>query len=225
MESAKLPNNATTEELLKSLEQGDSVAVEYAVDSYHNDVLAFFSSYGILPGEHQVNKSVLRYIYKNWSNNPITYKQFVTELGKFFAKSISGGRTCFNINQDAFTLSTRAYKIISKNTRSATKSPKTKEHFENFIKKYDIKKGTFWIEARTFFYLYDKWTYTIKKKNPIGYLNFLKLCRLYFPVKKNTGRDLHWVGLDNSITKHIPKYKINSLRKARKVYADRRYKR
>ena len=78
----QLPNNASLEELLKSIEESEEKNVVGITD----DVFSFLSHFNILPGENLVLTSVVFDLYKNWSKDPVSRTAFGLKISKHFFK-------------------------------------------------------------------------------------------------------------------------------------------
>ena len=96
-----------------------------------------------------------------------------------------------------------------------------KVHFENFLKRFDIKEGDYYIESFLLYWLYDRWTYDCKKNNPLGYMQFVHFLKLYFPRERITNSKVAWYGVDKSITNHISEEDANDIRQKRKEFYER----
>jgi hypothetical protein len=71
------------------------------------------------------------------------------------------------------------------------------------------------------YYLYDKWTYEIKKKAPLSSLAFINMLGLYFK-KRRTADRTEWFGVDNNILQHLPPEKQQSIKQARQNKYDKK---
>ncbi len=218
------PNSRSTEELLKDLESEEDVSWldDISEDDYKNDIISFISAYNLQQGPHKINKTVLKYLYQQWSSKPLALGSFYNEMAKFFETQGNGDKSYYFVNHDAITLSKRAYELVKKRTRKPTSSPKIKQHFDAFLNKHNIKAGNVWIKSYVLYYIYDKWTYTNRKSKPLGYKSFLAMCTLYFPKRRTAG--VHIFRVDPSIYKVVSKRKIKHLEEAKENYVKRRRK-
>lgn len=211
MDSLKaLPTSLTEEELLKLLEEQNPELSQPVIENTNNDIIPFLSMNNITPGLFKINKRLLYAIYRNWSKAPISSFSFSLGTGIFLQSFRSGGEY-FLINQDPLVLAKASYSKIGRIDK--TKSPKWKSHFENFLNKYSIKSGSSWLESSILYYLYDKWCYSIKKKQQIGEKQFMNMCKLYFTKTKIDGSDAIWFGLHDSIEQAFEPGQIERLRK------------
>lgn len=192
----------TDEELLKLLE-GNSETSELNIEEYPNDVLEFMSVFNLQNGPYPVKTAVLGRFYSQWSQNPLKPNQFTKELHKFL--NIDGNNFMLNITNNEILKKT--LKHLEK--RDNTKLKISKLHFDNFIKKYNIQKGDFWMKDIVFYDLYDKWSYEINKKRPFSFYSFKKFCNLYFMKKSIHSND--WYAVNKSIIKHLTEEMRNVL--------------
>lgn len=195
----KLITEATTEELLE-IAKGTS-DIELHVDT-GNDVLDFISFYRLKKGPHLVTKQLLYKLYRQWSQTPLTAKTFSREMALF----ITTNKTTFSINVAECSILQQTLEKL----KDKTKSKLYKTHFDNYLKKYNIKKGTFFVKDTVLYNLYDKWTYGIRKRNPLGIGNFNKFCKLYFKYVIK-GRS-YWFSIDKSIISHLSENDKNQLK-------------
>lgn len=185
-------NKVSVEDLLAAATSLDeSQEVEVSTDT--SDVLSFVMAYGLKPGDYQVTNRLLYSLYRHWAKNPISRQSFAMELGKYI---IPDSRGYHFVDRPAFKVSQEVEKYLIKSTRSATKVKSYKRHFDNYLKKYSLKPGDYYIETFVLYYLYDKWTYGIKKKRPLGQNQFTSLCELYFKKKRNNNSRVMYFGID-----------------------------
>lgn len=218
----KLPHTASVEELLKTIEDDETpLSEEHDIVNYptlENDLVAFLSFYEIEPGNDVVPKAMLYKLYGLWSDSPITRNHFGQEMAKFVLSHVKGAQTYYLLNKSSIRLTKAAYDLINKHTRDLSKSPPWKAHFENFLNKYEIKAGYFFIESYALYDLYDEYVYSIDKKRPLGYRQFVNICKIYFKKVRITSNKVMWFGVDKSITNFLTPERLASLRKNRKIH-------
>lgn len=210
-----LPNNLTIEELLESAED-DKQEKEINNIDWNNDVVSFLLTFNIKSGPHPVPKPLFFALYKHWSKNPIIKTKFNIEIAKFLIRHQKGPNQFYLIDKDAFKISEEIQQFILKKTVDKTKSKSYKKHFENFLKKYQLKQGNYYVESYILYYLYDKWVFSIKKKAPLGENQFFNFCKLYFTFKRNSESRVSWFGVDKEgLFKVMSEQKIQNIRRGR----------
>lgn len=217
----KLPHKISDEDLLEALKSTtkDTPSQEefsnYPV--LQNDVVMFLSFYQIEPGKDTVPQKMLYDLYKLWSNNPISKVSFGIEISKFLLIHQKGPRWYYLINRSSLNLTKAAFDLVNKQTINKAKSPPWRKHFENFLNKYEIKPGDYFLESFVLYDLYDEYVYGLNKKLPLGEDQFFNLCKIYFKHKRKTSNYLTWFGVDKSITKTLTRERIKSLRRNRQL--------
>lgn len=186
----KSANNKSTEELLKDLETEIEGKVSERKIQSEDSVITFLRFYNIEPGNQKIKTTYLYKLYKDFTKNPHSSYTFAKKIGNYLTRIAAKYGDHYLINQKVLNLSEKALEILKKNDVDNTHGslPK-KQHFDNFIKKYNIKPGTsdswIWISTQALFNVYDKWSYSIKKKNPLSLNRFRDLCKVYFPFKQD----------------------------------------
>lgn len=206
-----LPNTLTQEELLKILKEDPSEIKEE--DNQTDDILGFVSFFNLKPGKNLVPKKLIYQLYQYWSKAPISSNNFFNKFTLYFQPTGYGHRTSFYLNLESINISKRLLKLIDKHTRIKTKSPTYKRHFESFLNHYKLKAGKIWIESYILYYLYDKWTYKIKKKHPLSKEQFYNFCKLYFPKNRITTSSVLFYQVDDIIYKIITRKEVEEIRK------------
>lgn len=201
----------TTEELLKALEEQTPVVKATSISDNvkkSSVVSRFLTTFNIEPGDNPIDKTVLLNLYKNYaksidSKTPVSFQYLYPILENYIKKS---GRN-FYINQKSLDLSDRVMNLLNPEKKSQTSVLPLQTHFNNFLKKYNIKPGkkpnNFWVSVATLFDLYDEWVYSIRKKRPLTYKTFGMFCTIYFKDAKKDKKSKKWVSLDDSIAKTI----------------------
>jgi hypothetical protein len=217
----QLPNNATLEELLKSIEESEDKNVVGITD----DVLSFLSHFNILPGENLVLTSVVFDLYKNWSKDPISRAVFGLKINKHFFKHQKGNKIYYKINLDSFSVEKQTLIEIEKHKMDRTKYPSWQKHFQSFLDFHEIKKGKTWVQSFVLMYFYDKWCYKNRKKRLLSEVSFFNFCKLHFEHKRNAESRMMWFGINNEfVEKHLPPRKLLRLQQTREKQHGKRQK-
>lgn len=198
----------TIEELLKELENQASQPKVVKPRKESSDILKFLTVFNIENGYCLVDRKILYQLYKQYERKHGVHKPLIERkfyrLIKNYLKSV---KTSFYINQKSFDLSEKVVNLIKPEVRQTTKMIPMQMHFQNFIKKFNLKPGKkptqIWVSAKTLYDLYDEWTYGIRKKRPLSYKSFVNFCKIYFPISKEDQQDKVWVSLDDSISEII----------------------
>lgn len=195
---SKLPSDFSLEELLEAA-NGISINIptntQESNDIIDHDVFSFINALKILPGTKKVQKRLLYTIYRNWSTNPVTKVQFSIFICSFFEYN----QYYYFLNLDALQIVRIPYKSIRKEKVDKTKSKNYKRHFESFLSFYELKSGTFYVEPRILYFLYDKWTYNNHNKHVLGFKHFLRFLNLYFDKKRLISSKLSFFGINEDI--------------------------
>jgi hypothetical protein len=215
----KVPRELELEELLKALESAPENVSETSTE-YRNDLLAFLSFYNLQNGNEKVNKTLIKRMYREWSDDPIEGRLLDWELGKLLTQCPTDSR-CYLVNEKAINLAASAYKYLLGRKHNKTKSPFYKKHFDRFLSSHGIKKGQVWMPAFVLFHLYDKWTYKNKSHRTMSQEYFMAFCNLYFERKRVKGT-YYWYRVDESIYNHITKEQVSDMIETRKLYGKRR---
>lgn len=214
----KLPHQASVEDLLKAIEKDETVIsqqdelIHYPL--LQNDIVAFLSHYGIEPGDDLVPHTMLYYLYNIWSKEPVSKRTFSLQVGKFLITHKKTYKIYYMLNKSSLNLTTEAFKLINAHSQNKAKSMPWRKHFENFLAKYDIKPGNFFLEGYILYDLYDEYSYNLKRKKSIGEQQFFNFCKVYFK-SKYTKTQTTLFGIDASIEKTLTQQRIASLRKQR----------
>lgn len=165
------------EELLKALE----TAIESSAISEESEIMRFIHTFDLKAGNHKITSKALYELYSKSSIEPMTRKKFIEQFTKIF-KLHQG---TYDLNIDPIKIGNLITKAVPR--RDKTESPYYKTHFENFIKNYDIKRGTFKMKGVILYDLYDKWHYeTLKRKyNTLSYQLFVQFMELFTNFKQD----------------------------------------
>lgn len=187
-------NNISTEELLRQLKESNTSVNNIAPLS---DQLKFIQVFNLKPGNESVTPKALHSLYLRWSQTPVTRKSFFLEINNFFEKRTSSGKTYYLLNIGPIQVAhlTAANKIV----QDKTKMPSYKRHFETFLKKFNLTKGTFQLKTSVAYDLYDKWQYDNGNdyRNPLSAYVFDEFMKLYFNHKLDY--PTLYIGVDRSI--------------------------
>lgn len=196
MSFKQLPSSISTDDLLKQLETVKEEVKKKTRKS--SDLLEFLTTFNIEPGIIRVERKILYRLYKQYSNKPLSDAAFYRRLANY----IKMEKNFFYVNQKQVDISERVLNLLKPAHREQTRVVPLQMHFQNFIKKFNLKAGkkpnTIWVSAKTLYDLYDEWTYGIRKKTPLNYRQFTKFCTIYFPINKQTTGKI-WISLDDSI--------------------------
>lgn len=186
------------EELLKALEN----TKETKEVPKSSEVLRFIDAFKMDKGSYEIGSKFMYDLYRKWSAKPLDQRGFAKEFNNYFKPRSSFHKMIYdlNLNPKEFE-SLRAGK--NKYKTDKTKSPHYKQHFELFLNRFDIKKGTLYIKIPVLYDLYDKWHYTNfkKKNNTITPLLFNEFLRLYFNYKMDHMN--YYFGIDKMILNHL----------------------
>lgn len=211
-----VPTNITIDDLLESLNQKENTEDSPSVE-LKNDVLSFIITFNLKAGNEAVSKRLICDLYYKWSKNPVERTQFFYEITKYIPTRQIGPKSLYSIDTKAWKITEDIQRLVLANKRDKTKSRTYKKHFDNFLKKYSLAPGSYYIESYILYYLYDKWVYGIKRQNPLGENQFFNFCKLYFKYKRNSESRVMWFGVDEkALLKVISLDQINRIRSARK---------
>ncbi len=201
----KLPSTLNTEELLKQLETTDAsrqlTTEEIIFENEKDDVLAFISTFNIVPGKEIIKKTTLYNIYKAWSLFPVSKASFAHQFGSYIPAKKD---IYYAINQNAVKLTYDAYKKFEETKRSTLKSPAWVKRVEDFLAHYNIKPGKYWIANDILYFLYDKMEYERGKTGPAQKLSryyFQSILKVFLRNKRTLKSTMYAV--DKSIKEHF----------------------
>ena len=202
-----MPEEKTIEELLKELECESPIEIKPVVKK--SNILKFLEQFNIEHGYCLIQREILYKLYKQYSDKPMNKRKFYREIQNYLKQV----KSSLYINQKSFDLSEKVINLLKPNTKVTSRMIPMQMHFNNFIKKYDLKPGkhpnNIWVSVKTLYDLYDEWVYEIRKKRPLNFYEVLNFCKIYFPKSKKDQNDKIWISLDDSIEETI---------KARKSY-------
>ncbi len=166
----------------------------------NNDIITFFNYFNIKPGKFKIKNEILYSIYRHWSKDPKERIPFISFVNKILEKD---SRQNNFISVESIKLHQNLYEFLNKNLKPVKKVRNFKNHFESFLNYYNFKSGDFFVKESSMYYLYDKWTYENKNKNPIGEITLLKFCNMYLPTKtvKENNKIIKYLGINKEIMK------------------------
>lgn len=206
----------SVEDLLKfaQSEKEDSSTPEISTES--DNVLSFLMAFQIKPGKDKVTGRLFYELYKKWATDPVSKVAFSLKFNMYIAPD--NDARYYSVDRSGFKIGQEVEKYLLANSRPVTKSKTYKNHFEHFLKKYSLKPGKRFVEVFVLYYLYDKWTYQIKKKQPLGPVQFQSLCKLYFKNRRISSSRVAWFGVDgDGLFSNLTIKQIDNIRKGRKM--------
>lgn len=203
MQSKSNISNLTDEELEAAL-SGTKIEVKGELKT---DIFEFVETFKLESGETRVPSRLIYKIYKRWSKSPLIQTDFGHQLSLMFENK----KEHYYLNKDIKDL---AKQVLTKAPAKLNKlnSTRFKQHFDNFVTKFNIVRGDFYIKSEVLFDLYDKWTYANKKASAFNPDNFKDFCNLYFKSKQDF--ESTYFGVNESIINNLsPDQKLNCLSK------------
>lgn len=230
MSQKKLPSHKSNEDLLKDLNLEDeqiSPDVEEKIQS-SDTILAFLRFFNIEPGKQEVKAKYLYKLYSKFTEKPLNKLTFSIQMGEYFQfkSGLHDETKVYLVNQKVLNLSEKLLNFLEKQTRHPRhKALSSKAHFESFINKYGLKPGEkqdwIWVSIDLLYNLYDKWVYSIKRKQPMAKDEFERICHAYFIHKDN--KRITWFKIHTSILQHVSK-DMDTKIKARNSFSNEKEK-
>lgn len=188
----KLPNQLSTEELLKQvdeikLSETDNIIIE-------DNIVEFLSYYNIRAGNNPVNRKPIYKMYKAWnkSNSNVSSKQFGHKLGEYF----KADHNYIYINIEAIDLTKKAKDVFFKSENSNKfKNKNYKEQIERFINNFNIKDGKYIVQTSVLYYIYEEWCLNNRLKI-LTDRDFSSYIRFYFKHYKEHETSKIYVYID-----------------------------
>ena len=197
----------STEELLQQLETAPESSTEGALeeDILSQDKIAnFLLKFNIKPGRYKVHKEILFDLYKKYYGFKGVQKiEFNRQLGLYLKIQ---QQKFFLISREALTIKAESLKLIENEVIDKIKTPTKKRHYENFIKRFNLKAGKIKVPVDCLYFLYDKWCYDNKRLPQYSKPIFARLTGLYFPTRM-ISHTYHSM-MSEEIFEHISKEKI-----------------
>lgn len=184
----KLPSALSDEELLNLLDQntlkvsGNTVE-EFDFSLIDDELLRFISAFNLSVGKHRVSRKQLYKLYKQWSEEPISFYLFSTRLTHNYLTENEHVYTFLNIEP------IEIQKLLIKKDREEGKgflNASTIKHLNAFIACYNLQDGPHAIPMHKVYRLYERYCYNhSKKRGKKLTVQFLrKLLMLTFKHKK-----------------------------------------
>ena len=210
----KGPHQYTDEELEKILQTGLDEPLKEL--SQETDVPHFISAFKIEFGENRIYTGTLYKLYKEWSKDfSLSRKQFINQMNLHIPSEFRGGKHYYFVNLSSIAITGKTREMVLQRKIEKTKSKHSREHFETYLKLFDVIPGDFWIDARDLYYIYTKWLKDTGKRRGFGQVVFNNFCRLYFQTRRRKDKAV-WVAVQGwSILKHISLKKIKRLKQER----------
>jgi hypothetical protein len=221
----KFHNNISTEDLLSALsnptvkETSKDLKEEAVVSqepSHEELMIKFITEFNIKPGKHKVRKTLLWNIFKNWTSEKISRSKFGVLLNYYF---ISDALNIY-INKSALRLSKNSLQLFApklfKSRSPKIDLPSYHAHFRSFLRHYGIKDGQRNIYGYLLFYLYDKWVYKTKFKNPIRRMDFNTFCKKHLKHLTNKKKEASIFKVNTEVYNHFTEKEIAEIQHAKK---------
>lgn len=201
----------TDEELEAILQTGSEGPLkELAQDS---DIPHFISVFKLEHGENVIFTDALYKLYKAWSKECyLTRNQFISRMNLHIPSVSYGGKHYYLVNLSSIAITGKTREMVLERKIEKTKSKHSREHFELYLKTFDVKRGDFWIDTRDLRYLYKNWLKKIGKKSGFSQFIFNSFCRLYFNTRVRKEGAIWAAVHESSILKHISLSQIKQLK-------------
>lgn len=195
------------------LDGEDSDAAEDQIIESYNDVIPFLTNYNITPGDTLVSKKLLYKLYKAYSSEPMSVREFAMEVGTF----VQAKGEFYHINMDNFAISKHIYAQQSRVDK--TKSLTYQKHYTWFVKERAVQRGSKWLEGFVLFYIYKDFCKSRRVNPKLGYKSFHRFLKLHFQYRrKNENRSL-WFRVDDQTYNLITKEERDVITAARQKEA------
>jgi len=218
----KLPTELDIEELLKIVDEVDQSVItkKEEHEEIKSDVFQFIIYYDLKPGYHKVPKELLRTLYCYWSGNRLNQTEFTKRINSFIPDENKYGKQghYFRLNKSIASI-TKSYEDLKPRKLDFRKSKVYKKLMDNFISRYSLKPGKFYVEADILYYLFCTFL-DERNRQHISMEKFTSLMNLFFDTK-DLGLSVSWYGLTEDITTHIPKELVDNWRQGRIKYGKR----
>lgn len=214
MSKYRLPTELSLDELLGAI-KGQEVINENIKPSFKDPIVSFIQAFNITPGKELVSDSVLHRLFKMWHKDSfIDKKNFNFQLGKYIPSEVIN-RRFYKVNNN-FSFVVKKIEDIEKKTQFApTKYKGYTKHFDKFLEQNKLAAGNLYVESDILYYVYNRWCDEVRRKKPLGYLNFISFCELNFESKRLTESNVYWFGLNNNIKNLITRSEVDRWRQGR----------
>lgn len=178
-------------ELLDILDSPDGETVEL---EHTDDVIDFVEFYNLKPGKFWVKQSTMTRLYKHWSSEPVTTRQFVTRANAYMPSIKRRKIRFYKVNRSSINITKEAYKFILARHKRPIPVVNQRKVFQ-FLKDKNVKNGKRYpIGARVIYYMFLDWCEEQKiRLAPISYNNFIGLLKQTFNHKKDKVGRLYFV--------------------------------
>lgn len=187
----------SSKELLEIIKQNPANFGGQTITIINNDIFDFISVYKLTNGENKVSARLLYKLYKQWSKDPLTKLKFAYEMTDLFEYYTNCHGNMYLLNQSAISLK-QLLNEIKPEKRLKVNQKRWGEHFQKFLNKYNIKKGSFLIKDVVLYNIYDKWAYKNKLKSQLTLNQFRKFCKVFFDSTKKG-----YFSVDNSVKNYL----------------------
>lgn len=222
MESKKLPNELSINELLEKVDSGEDIE-DGQIFEFSHDVISFISAFALQKGNETVDKRLLFDLYHAWSKNPVTSYKFNLIMGKYFPLGhINYTKYGYWINTDAMKVTEETIALLLKNKKYKQKSPRWNLHFNAFLNHFNITSGIRWLEGDILYWLYGKWVWETNKKLHLSYDNFIQFLDSRFEKKRIGTSRIRFYGINEEVDTWFRENFIDEFRKQRKAKKKKR---
>lgn len=210
----------STQDLLKNLDNPEELSVKEDVQENLDKFSNFLAIFRIKPGKEKVNYLVLLDLYENYYQE-YNFKKitFIKTFGQF---NFQNRLNYIFINKNTLTIKDKSIKLIENKIMENIKTPGKKRHYENFIGKFDLKKGKKLIPLDCLYHLYLKWCSNNNRTPKYQRGTFDYLTGLYFSKKRISWVD--YISLNEDIYNHITKKEINDYSKKKQTPEVRKFR-
>lgn len=174
-------------DLLKALEETNSTSStkenEQVLDttSYKNDILSFLSIFNIKPGKERIKKNVLYSIYRSWSNNPVSSKDFYIQMAKFIVEDKKSTKLYY-INQNVIKITYEAFQM-RKRKIAKVKSKNWGTKFQTYLDNNYIVPGDRWVHEEALYLMYKEINREKQPQSLLSRDHFIAFLKITFELK------------------------------------------
>lgn len=191
----RLPHHISTDDLLLALESAEDTETT----EWSNDVPYFLSHFKLEQGSYKVHSRLLYKLYCLYSKNPLRKYDFTCTTAQF----IQFERNYYRINIPPI----RIAKVVNQKKQDTSvnfnANLAVKKHFETFVRKAQLKKGSSFVEGVILHEIYRHYCIDAKIKTRMTYINFIKVCKLYFPIKRIGSSKAVWFNINDEIVSRL----------------------
>lgn len=214
-------NNSDLIELIKIAETKS----EEEVILLEDDLFSFLRTFNIKNGDNLVLKSVIYELYKRWSKEQLNKIAFGLKLRSYLQDHKIGPKTYCKVNLDTIELNKYLILHIQKSKINKTKYISWKKHFEDFLKRYEIKPGRRWVQAAILKHLYNKWCYECNRKSLLSEKQLHSFLRLYFDYKRNGISRMDWFAVNEMFIKtYVTEHMLKTMQQKKRKSHEKKQK-